>query len=231
MNDTAEMIREQMDETKSQLSDKLVSLEQQVSETVQSTGTAVNATVEAVQETVESVTGAVQDAVQSVSNAFDVPRQIDRHPWLFLGGSIVFGCLAVEYFARSAKRPRQTPETNAPSAPAADNSEHGNGETATQPVATAAALAAAYESGARSSSWQQLRSIAMGAVIGIVQDVAARAVPQVIGYFNGNRAERPEAVANNTAPRDESGRKQREDAGSCLSESLDRFKACRTDCS
>jgi hypothetical protein len=166
----------------------LESLEQQVSETVQSTGTAVNATVGAVQETVETVTEAVQDAVQSVSNAFDIRRQIDRHPWLFLGGSFVCGCLTVEYLARSAKRPRQTPATALPPGPAAENAEPENGETATQPLATAAAITAAYEAGARNSSWQQLKSIAIGALIGIVQDVAARAVPQVISYLKGNES-------------------------------------------
>ena len=38
MDDTPEVIRQQMEETKSQLSEKLESLEHQVSETVQSTG-------------------------------------------------------------------------------------------------------------------------------------------------------------------------------------------------
>ena len=108
MNDTAEMIRGQMDETRSQLSDKLDSLEHQVSETVRSTGSAVNATVEAVQETVETVTGAIQDAVHSVSNALDVRRQIGRHPWLALGGSVALGFLAAEFLARSKKSGQPT---------------------------------------------------------------------------------------------------------------------------
>ncbi len=110
MSDTAEMIREQMDETRSNLSEKLGSLEHQVSETVQSTGAAVHATVEAVQETVETVTGAVQDAVHSVSNALDMRRQINRHPWLALGGSVVLGYLAAEFLARSARKSGQPPE-------------------------------------------------------------------------------------------------------------------------
>ena len=57
-------------------------------------------------------------------------------------------------------------------------------------AATGAAIAAAYESGLRSSSWQQLRSMAIGA-IGIAQDVAARAVPHVMAYIAGNRAHAP----------------------------------------
>ena len=196
MSDTAEMIREQMDETKSQLSDKLESLEHQVSETVQSTGTAVNATVEAVQETVETVTGAVQDAVQSVSNAFDFQRQIDRHPWLVLGGSVVLGYLAVEFLTRSAKKSGQSAETTPLPHPSADNAGHENGEPAVQSAATGAAIAAAYESGLKSSSWHQLRSMAIGALIGIAQDVASRAVPHVMNYLNGKPGQYPEQPAN-----------------------------------
>jgi ElaB/YqjD/DUF883 family membrane-anchored ribosome-binding protein len=191
MSDTAEMIRGQMDETRSQLSDKLESLEHQVSETVRSTGTAVNATVEAVQETVETVTGAVQDAVQSVSNAFDFRRQIDRHPWLVVGGSMVLGWLAVKFFTRPAKKAGQPLETITPPGPSADNTGRGSGEPAVQSAATGAAIVAAYESGLKSSSWHQLRSMAIGALIGITQDVASHAIPQVMNYFSGNRASAP----------------------------------------
>jgi len=63
-----------------------------------------------------------------------------------------------------------------------------NGEPVAQSAATGAAIAAAYESGLKSSSWQQLRSMAIGALIGIAQDVAARAVPHVMNYLGNNRA-------------------------------------------
>src|SRR5579871_1261930 len=125
MNDTAAKIRGQMDETQSQLSDKLESLKHHVSETVQATGASVNATIRAVQETVETVTG----AVHSVSNALNVPRQIDRHPWLALGGSVVLGYLAAELLDRS-KNSAQRAETAMASCPSADNTGHENTEPA-----------------------------------------------------------------------------------------------------
>ena len=175
MNDTAEMIRGEMDETKSKLSDKLESLEHQVSETVQSTGTAVNATVGAVQETVETVTGAVQDAVHSVGNALDVRRQINRHPWLALGGSVVLGYLAAEFLARPARKSGQPPEVAPSPNASAESAEHENGKPALESAATGAALAAAYESGVKSSSRRQLCNMAIGALIGIAQDVVSRA--------------------------------------------------------
>ena len=184
MNDTPEVIRQQMEETKSQLSEKLVSLETQVTDTVQSTGTAVNATVEAVQVTVETVTGAVQGAVQSVSNAFDVRRQIEKHPLLAIGGAVVLGYLAVDFLTGSAKKSKQQP---APS-PSTNHAGDGSGQSAVESAATAAAIAAAYESGQESSSRHQLQDLAIRALIGVVQDVATRAVPQVVDYLTGNLA-------------------------------------------
>ena len=184
MNDTPEVIRQQMEETKSQLSEKLVSLETQVTDTVQSTGTAVNATVEAVQVTVETVTGAVQDAVQSVSNAFDVRRQVEKHPLLAIGGAVVLGYLAVDFLTGATKKSKPQP---APS-PSTNNAGDGSGPSAVESAATSAAIAAAYESGQESSSRHQLQDLAIRALIGVVQDVATRAVPQVVDYLTGNLA-------------------------------------------
>ncbi len=194
MNDTAEMIREQMDETRSQLCDKLESLEHQVSRTVQSTSAAVNATVdtvqetvEAVQETVETVTEAVQGTVHSLSNVLDVPRHVERHPWLALGGSVVLGYLAAEFLGRS-KKTGQSLATASPPNPLAQSAGQDTSEPAIQSAATVAAIAAAYESGLKSSSRQQLRSMAIGAIIGIAQDVVSRAIPPVMDYFAGKRS-------------------------------------------
>jgi hypothetical protein len=188
MDDTLEMIREQMTETKSHLSDKLESLEHQVSDTVQSTGTAVNDTVAAVQKTVDSVTGAVQGAVQSVSNAFDVRRQFDRHPWLVLGGAVVVGYLAYELLAGVGKKSEQSSESAPRLGPAKGNAGDNNGQPAIANAATSAPVAAVHESGLKSSSWHLLRSTATGALLGIMQEVVARAVPQVIEYVAGNRS-------------------------------------------
>jgi hypothetical protein len=191
MNDTPEEIRQQMEETKIQLSEKLESLETQVSNTVQSTGTAVNATVEAVQETVETVTGAVQDAVQSVSNAFDLRRQLDRHPWLILGGAAVLGYLAVDFLTGRAKKFEQRNTPAPASGPSADNTGGENGKPAVESATNSAAIAAAYESGRESSSRHQLQDLAIRALIGVVQDAASQALPQIVDYLTGTLAVDP----------------------------------------
>jgi prophage DNA circulation protein len=185
MDDTPQIIRQQMDETRSHLSEKLESLENQVSETVQSTGTAVNATVEAVQETVETVTGAVQGAVESVSNAFDIRRQMERHPLLVLGGAAVLGYLAGEHLAKDAKK-AVTPGITNPPFPPVDNASDGSRKSVLESAAIAAAIAAAYDSGRESAFWHQLRSQVAGSILEVTQDIAARAVPLVMSYFAGN---------------------------------------------
>lgn len=186
MADTPEVIRQQMEETKSQLSDKLVSLEHQVSETVQSTGSAVNATVGAVQETVETVTGAVQDAMKSVSNVFDIGHHINKHPWLVLGGAVVVGYLAVDVLEESTKKTGQRSKSDSPR-PSAENGGHRNGTAAVEFCPTVASIPAACESGITNSPWQQLTNAATGALIGIVQDAAARVVPEVMEYLSRSK--------------------------------------------
>ena len=186
MNETPEMIRQQMEVTKADLSEKMETLEQQVSETVHSTGTAVNATVEAVQETVETVTGAVQGAVQSVSNALNVRRQVNRHPWLVLGGSVALGYLAYGFLTGRAKKTVPPPvivlETSA------GNPKEGDGKPAVDNAA-ATAIVAAYEAGRESSPVHRTRNLALDAIIGIAQAVAVHAVPHVMGYFAGKQSD------------------------------------------
>jgi ElaB/YqjD/DUF883 family membrane-anchored ribosome-binding protein len=106
MLDQPEVIRQHMEETRSSLAEKLETLEDQVVDKVTETTTAVADTVEsvkeAVEETVETVKGTVQDSVQAVKNTFDLPRQMDSHPWLFVGASVAVGLLGGRLLDRAA---------------------------------------------------------------------------------------------------------------------------------
>ena len=188
MDDSLEIIRRQMAETKMQIADKLELLKLQVSETVQSTGTAVNATV---------VT--VQDAVQSVVNAFDVRRHIDRHPWLLVGGSVALGCLAVEVLGGSAKKSPTRQGTLPPPNLAVNGAVQKIREPAVESVASVAS-AASFDAGYKSSTWNQLSSAAIVALTGMMQDVASRAVPELLDYLNRSRssASAEEAASSQT---------------------------------
>jgi hypothetical protein len=174
MNETPESIRQQMQETKAHLSEQLESLELQVSDTVQSTGAAVNSTL-----------SAIEGAVHSVSNAFDLRRQIDRHPWLVLGGAVAVGYLAVTLWEGAAKKRQQIP--NRPSLPSreANNAHQENAPPIVE--STANAPAAARESTRENSSWHQLRDMAIGSVIAMVPEIASHVVPRIMDQLFDNR--------------------------------------------
>lgn len=201
MDDTPEIIRQQMGETMLQLSEKLETLQQQVTETVQSTGTAVNATVGAVQETVETVTGAVQHAVHSVSNAFDLKRQIHQHPWLVIGGSVALGYLASELLTGLTKKSQPQSSTN-------DNTSTRHGDSATEPSETATVTPAVEEPGLKTSSWQQLRDMALGALVGLAREVATRVVPPMVDYLTGHQAGSLAAETNSVGKQPGSQKRQ-----------------------
>lgn len=173
MSDTPEVIRQQMEDTKSQLSEKLESLEHQVSETVQSTGTAVTATAEAVQETVEAVTEAVQDVVQSVSKAFDFPRQVERHPWIAVGGSFFLGYVASELVHAPTNGFGHEPRTEPQSSPTSVPGQNGNGRHA-EPHPT---------SSTKSLPWAEMRGMLTGVLMGALSTIVTHGVPTALDYF------------------------------------------------
>jgi len=175
MDDSPEVIRQQMEETKIHLTEKLETLEQQVQETVQTTGSAVSATVGAVQETVESVTGAVQEAVHTVGDAFDLRKQFEQHPWWVLGGAVAIGCLAEEYLMGPSKRAQMrldrtiTPYVTEPEAklPPPQRS---------QPMAAPAAAPQAP----RNSAWSKLQTPVLESVGDMLQQAINRRLPQFL---------------------------------------------------
>ena len=167
MTETTEVMREHIEETKSQLWDKLDTLEGQVSE-------AVTETVASVQETVSNVTDTVQDSVQSVSNAFDLPRQIERHPWIAFGGSFVLGYLASELLNPPPKKSECEPCTESRSSPSAAQSQNRNGQHTAEP--NPANLSSSH-------SWAEMRGMLTGALMGSVSAMVTRGVPAVLDYL------------------------------------------------
>ncbi|MFM9964874.1 MAG: hypothetical protein ACKV2Q_27030 [Planctomycetaceae bacterium] len=131
MNDTPEVIRQQMEETKSQLTEKLESLECQVS-----------------------------DGVQSVTDAFDLPLQIERHPWLAVGGSLVLGYLASEILNAPPIKMNDQPGTD-PHSP----------QSAGQP------------SSSQSLLWAEMKGMVAGALMGAVSTMISRSVPVALDYL------------------------------------------------
>jgi len=182
MADHTEVIRKEMQETRSHLADKLEALETQVSETVQSTTTMVSETVEAVKETVGNVTATVQETVQAVGDTFNVRRHTERHPWMVFGGSVALGCLAAHLLKR---QPGETPTRNGhavstPEVRATVETRPREAEAASQ------ATTRSESSGAGEKSWfrdtmSRLGGLAVGSMMGVVRDLAVTGLPGVLG--------------------------------------------------
>jgi ElaB/YqjD/DUF883 family membrane-anchored ribosome-binding protein len=113
-----EVIRKQMEETRTSLTEKLETLEDKVANTVCNATEAVNDTVsnvkETVQETVSAVKESVQDSVCSVKETiqegvstvkdwFDLPAHIEAHPWIMMAGCVGVGYVLGRFLGAEAQ--------------------------------------------------------------------------------------------------------------------------------
>jgi ElaB/YqjD/DUF883 family membrane-anchored ribosome-binding protein len=192
MLDEPEVIRQHMEETRSSLAEKLETLEEQVVDKVTETTTAVADTVEsvkeAVEETVESVKGTVQESVQAVKNTFDLPRQMNSHPWLFVGASVGVGFLGARLLDRAGAYHRR----GASVSDSGSSPESWNGPSAypTSQAPERYAAAAPRPPEPEKPGWlttvasqfepeiARLKSLAIGAAIGLARDAIVPSLPE-----------------------------------------------------
>ena len=224
--DESEVIMDNMEETRKDLADKLEQLEKKVTgtvdsvahlvekvpetvdtvketitETVSNVRETVHDTVEAVKGTVKDTVGAVKETmaetVESVKGFFDIPHQVDRHPWLMMSGSVLLGYVggrlltpsrpAVEppMFMASVPESMATPAyepTYAPSAPAAPIPES----------ARAQEVALETEAAPSQPGWfarlgehfageiNKVKGLALGTLLGVARDMVAGWVPDTM---------------------------------------------------
>lgn len=184
MPDETEMIRQQMEETRSALTEKLESLEHTVTDTVSAATDTVASMRDAVQDTVDTVKDSVQDTVQSVKESFDISSHIDRHPWLSLGGSVVAGYLVGHWLNR--RQPRQAAsEYAAPMSPPQPMVKQANGWHDPPQERFAAAAERPAKKGWLQSIAEQysgeldkLKGLAIGATLGLVRDSLVQSAPE-----------------------------------------------------
>jgi len=95
MENETEVIKQQMEETRTALSEKLEAVEELVASTVKETTQTVSDTVATVTDTVENTVSTVAESVENVTekvkNAFDFSGYVEEHPWLVLGGGVAVG--------------------------------------------------------------------------------------------------------------------------------------------
>jgi ElaB/YqjD/DUF883 family membrane-anchored ribosome-binding protein len=177
MSDEPEVIRQQMAETRSALTEKLQTLEQQVVETVSDANTAVAGTVETVKD-------AVQDTVK---DTFDVPLQVQRHPWAFVGGSVALGYLGGALLdQRNGGQRRDVPAPSRDYARTDNDLKGGAG--------TEAGGVTGWVSKEFSPEIAKLKALAIGALIGVARDA-------VVPSLSGEIRTRVEEIMNDLTTR------------------------------
>jgi hypothetical protein len=91
MDSETEVIRQQMEGTRTALSEKLEKLESRLADKVQETTTTIADTVESVSDTVAEVSETVEGTVDAVKHTFDLKWQAEHNPWLLVGGAVLVG--------------------------------------------------------------------------------------------------------------------------------------------
>jgi len=155
-----EVIRHQMEETRSSLADKLGELEGQIRGAVEGATNLVTDTAETVQETVHNVTETVQETVHNVAEAFDLSRQVDRHPWPMMGAAVATGFVGGMLLSRLGSVGEM--------ASSAASSLNG---------ATSRVAAAVEQPGPFRDLLARLKGLAVGALMGVARDQLVKAIP------------------------------------------------------
>ena len=200
MDHEAEVIKHQMEETRSSLAEKLETLEHQVVGTVQQTTAAVSNTVDAVKETVESVKGAVGDTVEkakesvhetveSLQESLNISHQVQRHPWGMFTGSVALGLLAGYLLPTGQRRSRgygyRAPFGDGYIPRRSNLSEEFRHETSAGYAAGAAAApsepsALSKLGDALGNEWGKLKGLAIGTALGLVRDLVVDGLPESV---------------------------------------------------
>jgi len=95
MDAEPDVIRQDIEQTRDSLAKKVESLEEEVKGTIENVKETVEGTIESVkekvQDTVQTVTSSVEETVSTVKRTFDIPHQVEQHPWAMAGCSLLAG--------------------------------------------------------------------------------------------------------------------------------------------
>jgi len=179
MENEAELIREQMAETRSALSEKLEALQDHVVGTVEGTTRSVTETVSAVQEAVQDTVGtvkeSVQETVESVKSAFDLSEQTQKRPWLMVGGAVAVGYVGGRLLM-GHHHTGLPPASNGNAAPAPPS----RSAVAASAVSSAATGAASWLEGLAGPLMKQVEGLALGVLAGVAADLIQSSAPETM---------------------------------------------------
>jgi len=178
---------------------------QNTTEAVSSTVEAVKETVEnvtgTVAETVEAVKDTVSGTVETVAETFNVRHHFERHPWVMFGGAVAVGWVAGTFLGgkshRNGSHTWESQEGN--SQPASQRAQafassgqwtgpqHGEVETRSgwqpeqQTRSESTCEAAKEKTGWLWNEVKHLKNLALGSLMGLIHDLAARNIPGQLG--------------------------------------------------
>lgn len=175
-------IKEKIEATRSDLTEKLEALELKVRESVADAKGVVSDTVDSVKQTVDSTVCAVKDtvhdAVDTVKQAFDVDRQVNRHPWAMFAGSIAAGFVTgriLEHYSAPG------PFVSRPWVPPQRSLGNGHAEAAVSADTQTAQQGILSGLGQRfGSELDQLKGLAIGALMSLAREFVKDAVPPAV---------------------------------------------------
>jgi len=196
MEDQNEQILKQMEDTRSSLTEKLEALETKVTDkVVQPVANAVEKAadvavdiVDTVKETVHNVTDKVEETTRAVASAFDLRKQVARHPWLAFGAAATAGCMLGSFLGRMAHRSASHRETWS-------RPKHVKGTNgAAHHVEAAPLRRSPKREMSEQESWvrEQMRhlgKLAISALMSTVRDLVKRNIPGPMGERIGAEVE------------------------------------------
>jgi len=209
MDEQFEIVKSEMEMRRASLTDKLEALEQKVTDSVHEVTAAVTNVKDAVQDTVGSVKDSVeetivamkdsvggtvdavkegfQDTMGAVKETFDIPHQVDQHPWPMLAGAFAIGFVTGNLIptSRSYAAPRSNYGTSNGASRRSSSAERSNGHHSQEsPVASAKQMGESLVGKFThmvEPEINKLKSLAIGAALGAFRDYITKSVPPEIG--------------------------------------------------
>jgi ElaB/YqjD/DUF883 family membrane-anchored ribosome-binding protein len=184
MDPQPDVIRQQIDQTRSSLTEKLETLEAEVKGTVESAKDAVEETLstarETVQETITSVRETVETATETVKRTFDIPYQVDRHPWAMLGLSAVTGVVAGALLGSHLGNGRRVARRMAEASAGPEERAGVNPSEVRFRVAPDRSSGPGFMdklSDRFGDEFEKVKDLAIATLVGVAADVAKKAIP------------------------------------------------------
>jgi ElaB/YqjD/DUF883 family membrane-anchored ribosome-binding protein len=178
------VIQQEIDQTRSALTEKLETLEGEIKDTVTSAK-------ETVEETIENVKDTVTETVQTVKRTFDLRYQVEQRPWFMMGLSLTSGFAAgfllggrrggSRWPSLGSHQPRPAAAPHYAEAASSFSAAPADGR---QKPGLASRLMDRF-----SGEVDQIKGMAIAALVGVVRDLAKEALPSM--------APRIEEVMNN----------------------------------